>query len=155
MMGALTIAGGIMGAAQWGAPTGREEDYVGGAVFGATREFGANAASLVGATFGAAIGSILPGVGTGIGAVVGGVVGGVGGYMAGTALSTDPARALGMGARAIVRTARATDRIQFGGSFMDTREAFTMRQMAIQEMSGSMLNARQFLGNEAILLHDR
>lgn len=149
--GAATIAGGILGAAQWGAPTGLSEDYTGGAIFGATREGMASATSAMGAAVGATVGSLLPGPGT----IIGAIVGGIGGYMAGSTLSTPLAYDLGLAGRAIVRTARMQDRVQFGGGFVDTHAAYTMRQAAVMEMSGSMLNARQYLGNEAILFHER
>jgi hypothetical protein len=40
-----------------------------------------------------------------------------------------------------------------GGDYQDTQVAWTMRQRAAQEMSGSLLNARQYLGKEAALMH--
>lgn len=39
------------------------------------------------------------------------------------------------------------------GTFHDTNAARTMRQVAAREMSGSLLNARQFLGQEAAAFH--
>lgn len=35
----------------------------------------------------------------------------------------------------------------------NSQVAYTMRQLAVQEMSGSLLNARQYLGQEANFLH--
>lgn len=157
--GAIVLAGTIQGSAQWGAPTGLEEDYVGGAVYGATKGLGTATGGAVGGisgfVLGSAIGSIIPGAGTIIGGIVGGIVGAIGGETIGNLAFQGPARQLGLGARAIVKTARAVDRIQFGGNFVDSRSAHTMRQRAVSDMSGSMLNARQFLGNEAIFLHER
>lgn len=43
--------------------------------------------------------------------------------------------------------------IHMGGNYKDTEIAQTMRQKAAQEMQGSLLNARQYLGKEALLLH--
>lgn len=43
-------------------------------------------------------------------------------------------------------------RVRFGG-FKDSQPAYTMRQRAEQELSGSLLNARQYLGKEAQLMH--
>lgn len=37
--------------------------------------------------------------------------------------------------------------------FANSPTAYTMRQLAVQEMSGSLLNARQYLGQEANFLH--
>lgn len=150
--GALTVAGGFMGAAQWGARTGLEEDYVGGAVYGASKEFGAN---FLGAIPGAFIGGFVGSFGGPIGATIGAMAGGIAGYLGGSSLADPVARNLGFAARAITRDLRTTDRIQFGGDFRDTRAAYTMRQSAVMEMSASMLNARQYLGNEAAFLHER
>lgn len=162
-----TVAGGIAaGAAQWGSPTGLEEDYVGGAIYGGITGTGQAAGGfgglLAGAAAGGAIGSILPGAGTLIGGIVGtgiAIAGAIAGQIAGEniglGLTKGIGRQVGMGARSIIRTARAIDRVQFGGNFVDSRAAYTMRQRAVQDMAGSMLNARQFLGNEAIFLHER
>jgi len=163
---AIIAAGAIEGSAQWGAPTGLEEDYVGGAVYGATKGVGTAVGGAVGGlggfALGAGIGSIIPGAGTVVGGIIGGAIGlasslagYIGGEYVGGNLAQGPARKLGLGARAIVKTARAVDRVQFGGNFVDSRAAHTMRQRAVADMSGSMLNARQFLGNEAIFLHER
>jgi hypothetical protein len=40
----------------------------------------------------------------------------------------------------------------FGGQYMDTQRAMTMRQAAVQQIQGSKLNARSALGGEAKLL---
>lgn len=157
---AIVTAGAIQGSAQWGAPTGLEEDYVGGAVYGATKGVGTATGGAIGGITGFALGSgigsvIFPGPGTIIGGIIGGIAGAISGEGVGGTLLQGPARQLGLGARAIVKTARAVDRIQFGGNFVDSRAAHTMRQRAVSDMSGSMMNARQFLGNEAIFLHER
>lgn len=160
LIGGITAAGAIEGSAQWGAPTGLQEDYVGGAVYGAVKGFGTGVGGSLGGIGGSAAGAalgtlIMPGVGTVVGSLIGGVAGGMSGEMGGGSLLQGPAKQLGMGARAIVRTARAVDTVQFGGNFVDSRAAYTMRQRAVSDMSGSMMNARQFLGNEAIFLHER
>ena len=165
--GAIVAGAAIEGSAQWGASTGLEEDYVGGAVFGATKGVGTALGGAIGGVGGFALGAgigtmIAPGVGTVVGGIIGGAIsiattigGSIAGEKIGSSLMQGPARQLGLGARAISRTARAVDRIQFGGNFVDSRGAYTMRQRAVSDMSGSMLNARQFLGNEAIFLHER
>jgi hypothetical protein len=155
-----TIAGGITGASRWGSQTGLQEDYVGGAVAGTARGFATSATDVAGGFAGGAIGAgigslVAPGVGTVVGGIIGGIAGSFGGNAIGDALFGDVAQNLGLAARSIVRTARAVDTVQFGGNFVDSRAAYTMRQRAVQDMSGSMLNARQFLGNEAIFLHER
>lgn len=43
--------------------------------------------------------------------------------------------------------------INMGGNYEDTRVAYTMRQRAAQEMGTSVMNARQWLGKEAALMH--
>jgi hypothetical protein len=43
--------------------------------------------------------------------------------------------------------------LNFGGNYEDTEVAWTMRQRAVQEMGSSALNARQYLGKEAALMH--
>jgi hypothetical protein len=148
--GAAIIGGGIVGAANWGSQTGLEEDYTGGAVYGMTKEAGGAVGSFFGSAVGAIGGTIIaPGIGT----VIGGVVGGFAGYDVGR--DSLPAYGLGRAARSIHATAMATRRVSFGRSFVDSQPAYTMRQMAIQEMSGSLMNARQYFGNEAIYFHDR
>lgn len=43
--------------------------------------------------------------------------------------------------------------VNMGGNYLDTQVAFTMRQRAAQEMGSSVMNARQYLGKEAALMH--
>lgn len=43
--------------------------------------------------------------------------------------------------------------LNFGGDYQDTEAAYTQRQRAVQEMGRSALNARQWPGKEALLLH--
>ena len=43
--------------------------------------------------------------------------------------------------------------LEMGGGYYDFSAARTMRQAAVREMSGSLLNARQYLGQEAAALH--
>lgn len=43
--------------------------------------------------------------------------------------------------------------LEMGGRFYDFSAARTMRQAAVAEMSGSLLNARQYLGQEAAAMH--
>jgi hypothetical protein len=44
-------------------------------------------------------------------------------------------------------------RVRMGGDYQDTQVAWTVRQRAAQEMAGSLLNACQYLGREAALMH--
>lgn len=48
---------------------------------------------------------------------------------------------------------RATKHVNMGGNYEDTRVAYTMRQRAAQEMGTSVMNARTWLGKEALLMH--
>lgn len=43
-------------------------------------------------------------------------------------------------------------RVNFGGDYRDTATAHTMRQVAAREMSASLMNARQWLGQEAAFM---
>lgn len=44
---------------------------------------------------------------------------------------------------------------QVGGGYMDTNQAATMRQAAVQQIQGNKLNARSALGGEARLFSNR
>lgn len=44
-------------------------------------------------------------------------------------------------------------RHSFGGDYRDTQTASTMRQVAAREMSRSLMNARQWLGQESAFMH--
>jgi hypothetical protein len=48
---------------------------------------------------------------------------------------------------------RSVKHINMGGNYEDSAVAYTMRQRAAQEMGSSVMNARQWLGQEALLLH--
>ncbi len=43
-------------------------------------------------------------------------------------------------------------RVNFGGDYKDNSTAHTMRQVAAREMSASLMNARQWLGQEAAFM---
>lgn len=144
------LAQGMTHSVRWAAKTGREEDYVGGFVFGSTKAAGAGIAGTAGFIAGAAVGSlILPGVGT----FVGGAIGSIAGYTIGGTAIGDYAYERGKMFSGIAASAIAKDKIEFGHRFQDSEAAFTMRQLAVQEMAGSLLNARQYLGNEAYFMH--
>lgn len=44
-------------------------------------------------------------------------------------------------------------KMRFGGDYRDTQTAHTMRQVAAREMSTSLMNARQWLGQEGAFMH--
>lgn len=45
------------------------------------------------------------------------------------------------------------DRGNIGGNYVDTKQAYTMRQAAVQAIAQARINGRQVLGNEASFLH--
>lgn len=53
----------------------------------------------------------------------------------------------------IANAARRATRMDLGGSFFDTKEAYTSRQRAVQAINASHLQARSAIGNEAQLMH--
>lgn len=48
-----------------------------------------------------------------------------------------------------IKTANRISRHNFGGNFIDTQVAYTMRQRGVQAIQNNGLNARSVLGNEA------
>ena len=84
------------------------------------------------------------------GALLAGTAGAVvGGFVLGAPMERKAAAAL----QYVKETGRRTMKVNMGGDYVDTEAAYTMRQRAAQDMSGSLLNARTYLGKEAALLH--
>jgi hypothetical protein len=102
----------------------------------------------LGTEVGAIIGtSILPGIGTEVGAWAGAIIGG-----GATAMISD--RIARTGVQHFINDMKISrPRVRFGGNFKDSQPAYTMRQKAEQELGGSLLNARRYLGREAQLFH--
>lgn len=103
---------------------------------------------------GAALSSGAGALSTGIGSLIGGLAFGtpgaiVGGLVADSAIGESISR----GVQAVHDIGRKTARLDMGGDWQDNETAFTMRQAALREMSGSLQNARQWLGREANLMH--
>lgn len=120
--------------------------FIGGNL-GFRRARNRNVVAVIGGSIGTALGFVFGGHPI-IGNIVGSTIGGKAGEI------FDP----GLNAQAnlelqISRTANVARRVNFGGDFEDTQQAYTMRQQAVQEMSGSLMNARQYLGNEAAFFH--
>ena len=154
----LNVAFGVAGIAsstisksvEWGTNTGFQEDYAGGAVYGARIGLGRAAGSLIGEGIGTLLGAFAGPLGSLVGANAGAIYGGDvgeffvrrGAYERGRLASFATAGAI------------AKRKVQFGRGFRDSEEAYTMRQAAVQEMAGSLLNARQYLGNESYFLHN-
>ena len=101
-------------------------------------QLAAGTGATAGGMLGAAVGGLMLGL---PGELIGGWVGGTAGEKVGAAV------------HAFTDIAHSAQHLNFGGHYQDTQEAFTMRQRAVQEMSTSLLNARQYLGKEAALLH--
>lgn len=81
--------------------------------------------------------------------VLGGIVGGlVGGY-----IGSKASPRVGTGIAKLVESVNSTRTLNFGGNYKDTTVAYTMRQRAAQELGSSLLNARQYLGKEAVLMY--
>lgn len=138
--------------AAWGVATGRSSGYVGGATAGFYKSIFENAPAMVGAAVGAAVGQTLipiPVAGT----IAGAIAGDIAGRSIGRLFGEDFARSRGKWAMRRAQTGISREQINFGGDFRDSQGAYTMRQLAVQEMAGSLLNARQYLAAEARLLH--
>jgi len=89
-----------------------------------------------------------------LGAMVGGAVAGspgamVGGFLANTFLE----KPIGDAVQAFAGFHERVSRVRMGGDYTDTARAYTMRQVAAREMAGSLMNARQWLGQESIMFH--
>jgi len=144
-----TIGQAVSKSAEWGTASGHEEDYAGGAVFGArlgiAQAIGGLGMEAVGGLLGSAFGPM--------GSMAGQIIGSIGGNIAGDYFFKRSAYEHGLQTSYATAGAIAKRKVQFGRGFRDTEEAYTMRQAAVQEMAGSLLNARQYLGNEAYFLH--
>lgn len=94
-------------------------------------------------TFGAATGTLIGGLlGGGAGMLIGGYLGD---EIAGSSIAK--------GVQALAEVAGHYRNINMGGHFKDSEAAWTMRQVAVREMGLSLLNARRYLGQEAVLMH--
>jgi hypothetical protein len=148
---APAIIGGsaLTESARWGTKTGYQEDYIGGFVAGARQGVSSATGGLAGELIGAALGAPFGPLGVAVGQIAGNFIG------APVAAFFTRRGSYERGRRASYAAAGAISKhkVQFGRGFRDTEEAYTMRQMAVQEMAGSLLNARQYLGNEAFFLH--
>lgn len=135
---------------EWGTTTGFQEDYAGGAVYGANLGIGRAVGSLIGE----AAGTLLGAFAGPIGVMAGGTAGAIYGGDVGEFFTRRGAYEKGRLASFATAGAIAKRKVQFGRGFRDTSEAQTMRQLAVQEMAGSLLNSRQYLGNESYFFHN-
>lgn len=115
-----------------------------GAVAAAMAPRGKFVASASGAA-GATVGGVL-------GAAAGGLLFGLPGELIGGALGGAAGERLEAVVQPFAEFGRNQARLNFG-TYKDSQAAFTMRQVAAREISQSVLNARQYLGKEALLLH--
>jgi hypothetical protein len=120
----------------------------GGLLFGAVATAVAPRGHFVAAGAGAA-GATLGGI---LGATVGGLLGGLPGELLGGALGGAAGERFGEIVQPFTEFGRNQARLNFG-TYKDSQAAFTMRQVAAREISQSVLNARQYLGKEALLMH--
>lgn len=92
------------------------------------------------------------------GLVAGAIGFAIGGPVAAVALNlaVDPIvrRAASEGVQKFIDFGRDIQRVRMGGEYEDTEVAWTMRQRAAVEIGNSLLNARQYLGKEASLMHE-
>jgi hypothetical protein len=91
---------------------------------------------------------------TGVGSLIGGMLFGmpgavVGGLVGDMAISSK----IGKGVQFLHDLDRVHHRLNMGGSYEDTQDAWTMRAQAAREMAGSLQNARQWLGKEGSFMH--
>jgi len=100
------------------------------------------------------------GIGWGITATLGGAIAGafgippsIGAVAAGMVFGNSIDEGIKTSVQAAVDFGSNMRRSSFGGDYRDTQVAVTMRQAAAREMSGSLMNARQWLGSEASFLH--
>ena len=96
-------------------------------------------------------GQMAPMLGSAIGTLFGGMPGAIIGGFAGDALAQS---ALGTGMQWLHDFDQSRRKLGMGGDYVDTQTAFTMRARASQQLSGSLLNARHWLGKEAALMSD-
>ena len=91
--------------------------------------------------------------GQAMGGAVGGLLFGMPGEIAGQIIGGTVGEKIGSTLKPIEDLGHQAYHLNFGGNYEDTEVAWTMRQRAVQEMGSSALNARQYLGKEAALMH--
>lgn len=96
-------------------------------------------------------GHAMPFLATGL---VTGLLGGWAGMAAGMALDPLVEKAVSKPLQMVADLGMRAHRLSTGGDYRDTQAAFTMRMAAVQQLSTSLLSAREYLGKEALLMHD-
>jgi len=106
--------------------------------------------------------SVSAGIGFGITSLIGGAIGGALGGVPGAYIGSLAAQYLGADTidkaiagviQPMVDFGSNMRKARFGGDYRDTQTAVTMRQAAAREMSRSLVNARQWLGQEGAFMH--
>jgi hypothetical protein len=87
------------------------------------------------------------------GGAVGSLLGGVPGILVGNLIGATVGDEAGQLINPIMDVGKRINHSNFGGNYRDSEQAYTYRQKASQSMNSSLLNCRQFLGKEALLLH--
>ena len=88
-----------------------------------------------------------------VGDIIGNTIAGpIGGFVLGS-LTEKVGGAVGDAVQMFNDFNRTIKHINMGGNYEDSRVAYTMRQRAAQEMGTSVMNARAWLGKEAVLMH--
>ena len=88
------------------------------------------------------------------GSLIGGMMFGLPGAIVGGLLGdTAIAAKIGKGVQFLHDLDRVHHRLNMGGNYEDTQDAWTMRQQAAKELSTSLSNARQYLGKEGAFMH--
>ena len=125
---------------------------IGGAAYGvATAARGHAISEGIGQGISFGVTSLLGGA---IGGAVGGPIGAYVGSFAAQILGESTAAKVIAGAiQPIVDFGSEMNKMRFGGDYRDTQTAYTQRQVAAREMSRSLMNARQWLGQEGAFMH--
>ena len=90
----------------------------------------------------------------GMGGLLGGLMFGPLGAIAGGVIAdTYFAGQVGKAFQSLHDLDRNLHRLHMGGDYQDTQQNYTMRQAAVAEMSGSLMNARAWLGREGRAMH--
>src|ERR1039457_2783219 len=110
--------------------------------------------SMATAPRGHAISAGVEGLTMGAGALLGGMMFGLPGAVVGGILGdSSVSRTIAKPFQMLHDYERHFRRLRMGGDYQDSEQAWTMRQAAVQEMSGSLLNARAWLGREGRAMH--
>jgi len=88
-----------------------------------------------------------------VASMVGGLVGGPLGLAVSLIATPTIEHTLVKGLNAVEDFGQYHRKTMMGYNYREGQGVYTMRQLAVQEMSGSLMNARQVLGKEGMLMH--